>query len=213
MSLAFGLARQAVEIMADKNHEALYKAFTDAVKPKDVINAINNNDFDLKKISIANIDLDSINIYNNYISQPSNTNFNLNGTIDVENSQKQIFENNFNIYILQNIYDNYAILNNIISSSFKNPTDFVSTQNPVNLFYQVGLTNNSTNGLLLDGLGSSTFTNTNSSGVSIMISFLKSLSSYNGEYIESKKSLQKNKKVLIYINFIDIFYKNNELLK
>jgi hypothetical protein len=42
---------------------------------------------------------------------------------------------------------------------------------------------------------------------------VKSLSSYNGEYIESKKSLQKNKKVLIYINFIDIFYKNNELLK
>jgi hypothetical protein len=143
------------------------------------INEANNNDFDLKKISIANIDLDSMNIYNNYISQSSNINFNLNGTIDVENSQKQLFQNNFNIYILQNIYDNYAILNNIISTAFKNPTDFSSIQNPVNLFYQVDLTNNSTNGLLLNGLGSSTFTNTNSNGVSIMISFLQSILNIN----------------------------------
>jgi hypothetical protein len=120
-----------------------------------------------------------MNIYKNYISYPANTNFNLNGTIDVENSQKTLYETNFNIYILQNIYDNYAIINNIISTAFKNPTDYTTIQNPINLYYQVGMIQNSTNGLLLTGLGTSTFTETNSNGVSIMISFLQSILNVN----------------------------------
>ena len=143
------------------------------------INQANNNDFDLKKISIANIDLDSINIYNYYINQSSNVNFNLNGTIDVENSQKELFETNFNKFIVQNIYDNYAILNNIISSAFKNPTDYTSILEPINLYFQVGLVQNANNNLNLSGIGTSTFTNINNNGELIMVAFLQSILNVN----------------------------------
>lgn len=47
LSLAFGLARLSVQLMADTNWEANYKAFTSAVKEKDIHTAINENDFDL----------------------------------------------------------------------------------------------------------------------------------------------------------------------
>lgn len=47
LSLAFGLARLAVEINADDNHKTLYEEFTSRVKEKNIRDAINNNDFDL----------------------------------------------------------------------------------------------------------------------------------------------------------------------
>lgn len=50
MSLVFGLARLSVQLMScssTKDVEDNYKAFTKAVKRKDIKEAINNNDFDL----------------------------------------------------------------------------------------------------------------------------------------------------------------------
>lgn len=47
MSIVFGLARLAVQLSYHNNREQYYKAITGAVKEKDIINAINNNDFDL----------------------------------------------------------------------------------------------------------------------------------------------------------------------
>lgn len=48
MSLMFGLARLAVELMADpKNSEEFYSAFTSSVTTKNIHDAINNNDLDL----------------------------------------------------------------------------------------------------------------------------------------------------------------------
>lgn len=46
MSFAFGMARLAVQVMADSNHEALYKEFMSKVKMRNVHAAINHNDFD-----------------------------------------------------------------------------------------------------------------------------------------------------------------------
>lgn len=46
MSLAFGLARQCVCILAEEK-ENYYKEFISRIKPKDIVNAINENDFDL----------------------------------------------------------------------------------------------------------------------------------------------------------------------
>lgn len=56
MSFAFGLARQAVELMVSKNREDYYAAFTDAVKPKNIVAAINNNDFDLAMANFKDIE-------------------------------------------------------------------------------------------------------------------------------------------------------------
>lgn len=48
MSFAFGLARLAVQLIADVNNSAAYyDAFMSKVKTKDIHDAINNNDFDL----------------------------------------------------------------------------------------------------------------------------------------------------------------------
>lgn len=48
MSLAFGMARLAVELISDeKNSAKYYKAFSKAVNMKDIERAINDNDFDL----------------------------------------------------------------------------------------------------------------------------------------------------------------------
>lgn len=47
MSMAFGLARLAVQLMADNRREDFYEMFTSEVRLKDVHTAINNNDFDL----------------------------------------------------------------------------------------------------------------------------------------------------------------------
>ncbi len=46
MSFAFGMARLAVQLMADGEHDMYYNEFTSKVKSKDVHDAINNNDFD-----------------------------------------------------------------------------------------------------------------------------------------------------------------------
>lgn len=47
MSLAFGMARLAVQLIADAKREEYFEAFTSAVKPKKIHDAITNNDFDL----------------------------------------------------------------------------------------------------------------------------------------------------------------------
>ena len=47
MSFAFGMARFAVEVMADTNADEFFDAFTSKVKKRNVHNAINNNDFEL----------------------------------------------------------------------------------------------------------------------------------------------------------------------
>lgn len=48
MSLAFGMARLAVQLSADPgNSDKFFKAFTSRVKSKNIHDAINNNDFDL----------------------------------------------------------------------------------------------------------------------------------------------------------------------
>jgi hypothetical protein len=48
MSFAFGMARLAVQLMADnKNHDLFYKEFTSKVKQENIHQAINNNDFNL----------------------------------------------------------------------------------------------------------------------------------------------------------------------
>jgi hypothetical protein len=48
MSLVFGLGRLAVQLVGDNvNSDKFFKEFTSKVKPKDIRNAINNNDFDL----------------------------------------------------------------------------------------------------------------------------------------------------------------------
>lgn len=47
MSLAFGLARLAVQLQADANHETYYKEFTSVVKPRNILKAIQKNDFDI----------------------------------------------------------------------------------------------------------------------------------------------------------------------
>lgn len=51
LSLAFGLARLAVHLMADRNKELYYAAFTQAVSMPDIVKAINENDF---KLAIKN---------------------------------------------------------------------------------------------------------------------------------------------------------------
>lgn len=47
MSLAFGMARLAIQLMADAKYEQYYKAFTAVVSKQDIVDAINNNDAEL----------------------------------------------------------------------------------------------------------------------------------------------------------------------
>lgn len=48
MSFSFGMARLAVQLVADERHsDEFYEAFTSSVKAKKIRDAINNNDFDL----------------------------------------------------------------------------------------------------------------------------------------------------------------------
>lgn len=57
MSFAFGMARLAVQLIADpKEHDNYFKAFTSKVKPKKIKDAINNNDFDLAMENYLNIE-------------------------------------------------------------------------------------------------------------------------------------------------------------
>lgn len=56
MSMAFGMARLAVQIVADPNHEMLINEFTNKVKAKNVRDAINNNDFDLAMDNFSKIE-------------------------------------------------------------------------------------------------------------------------------------------------------------
>lgn len=56
MSMAFGLVRFAVQIMASSHKEALYKAFTSKVKAGNVKRAINYNDFDLAMENFKSIE-------------------------------------------------------------------------------------------------------------------------------------------------------------
>lgn len=55
MSMAFGLARLAVQLMADTNHKEYYKAFTNKVKLTAVHAAINQNDFDIAMANFNDI--------------------------------------------------------------------------------------------------------------------------------------------------------------
>ena len=137
------------------------------------INNQNSNDNDIKKITLANIASDSINIYNNYISSSTNTNFNLDGTITTENSQKSAFISNFTSYIINNLNDDYAILYNIVSSICKQPIEFIDTYPyATNLNYKVSTNYDGVGGITLSGIGQSTFTTQDTGGNSIMVKFL-----------------------------------------
>lgn len=133
----------------------------------------NSNDYDIKKITTANIASDSINIYNNYISSTNNTNFYLDGTITTENSQKTTYISNFTKYIINNLNDDYAILYNIAFSIFKQPIQFVNTYSYAsNLNYKVTTVYDGVGGITLSGIGQSTFTNQDTAGNSVMVKFL-----------------------------------------
>lgn len=56
MSMAFGMARLAVSLMADKEHKEYFEAFTSKAKKVKVYKAINNNDFDLAMENFMNIE-------------------------------------------------------------------------------------------------------------------------------------------------------------
>ena len=143
-------------------------------------NTVNSDDYDIKKISVNNINSDSITIYQNYISQTDNINFNLDGTINTENQQRTNFKTNFTNYIITNLKDNYAILYNIIASVFKQPYDYQNINtNAKNLYFKVVLTNDGIGGLSLSGIGQSTFTEQDSYGNSIMIKFLSDVLTKN----------------------------------
>ena len=143
-------------------------------------NTTNSDDYDIKKIDISDINLDSINLYTNYISSTSNINFNLNGNIVVETSQKNTFKTNFNSYILQNISDNYSILYNILSTIFYNPSKFTDVYTYAkNLYFQVLLTNDGFGGFSLSGIGSSTFSEQDSTGNNIMSQYLQKILNQN----------------------------------
>lgn len=47
MSFAFGMARLAVQLMADTKNETYFKAFTGAIETKNIYTAINENDYDM----------------------------------------------------------------------------------------------------------------------------------------------------------------------
>ena len=141
------------------------------------------DDFNLKKIDVLQIDIDTYNLYKYYISTPSNINFNLDGTIITETNQKVLFQTNFSNYILTNTNDNYAIIYNILSTMFKNPIQFISTQTYAkNLYYKVLLNNDGTAGYSMSGFGISTFTEQDQFGNSIMIKYLTSVlkNNFNG---------------------------------
>jgi len=140
----------------------------------------NSNEYDIKKIIQKTVSSDSINLYNNYISDSTNTNFNLDNTLTTEISQKELFSSNFSNYIIQNIKDNYAIIYNIISTIFQQPSSFVNKYNyATNLYFRVSLTNNGIGGLSLINIGKSTFTEQDNNGNSIMVKFLNALLNTN----------------------------------
>jgi hypothetical protein len=138
------------------------------------------DDFNLKKIDVSLIDIDSYNLYKNYISIPNNINFNLDGSITTENNQKILFQTNVSNYILTNTYDNYAVIYNILKTMFKNPYEFLSTQSYAkNLYYKVLLNNDGASGYSMSGFGLSTFTEQDQFGNSIMIKYLTSVLKIN----------------------------------
>jgi len=139
-------------------------------------NNINSDAFDLKKINMANVDIDSYNLYNNFISIPDNVNFNLDGTIETETAQKTLFKNKFSTYISNNLNNDYSIIYNILKSMFKNPIQFISSQTYVkNLYFKVILNNDGINGFSISSLGTSTFAEQDAFGNSIMIKYLTSI--------------------------------------
>jgi len=56
LSMAFGLARLAVQLIADKNYVVLYNEFISASNLANVHKAINNNDFDLAMENFKNVE-------------------------------------------------------------------------------------------------------------------------------------------------------------
>jgi len=143
-------------------------------------NTNNSNEYDIKKVTQATVNSDSINLYNDYISNSLNVNFNLDNTLSTETTQKQLFVSNFTSYIIQNIKDNYAIIYNIISTIFQQPSNFVTKYSyATNLYFQVSLTDNGVGGLSLINIGTSTFTKQDNNGNSIMIKFLNALLNTN----------------------------------
>ena len=87
---------------------------------------------DIKNVTQISIDLDSFNLYKHYISNSNNTNFYLDGTTNQELIEKNNFKTNFTNYIIKNLIDNYSILYNIISNNFKQSTDNLFFQMPLN---------------------------------------------------------------------------------
>ena len=165
-------------------------------------NTINSDDNDVKKVDISNVNLDSINLYQNYILSSSNTNFNLNNTITTELSQKSLFKTNVNSYILQNVSDNYAILYNILLTQFKQPSNFVSKyEYAKNLYYQTLLTNDAKGGLTLSGIGTSTFTEQDFLGNNIMTSYLQKVLNTNFENL----TITNNNYLSIIIDLINTY--------
>jgi len=165
-------------------------------------NTINSDDNDVKKVDISNVNLDSINLYQNYILSSSNTDFNLNNTITTELSQKSLFKTNVNSYILQNVSDNYAILYNILLTQFKQPSNFVSKyEYAKNLYYQTLLTNDGKGGLTLSGIGTSTFTEQDFFGDNIMSTYLQKVLNTNFQNL----TITNNNYLSIIIDLINIY--------
>jgi hypothetical protein len=166
---------------------------------------INNDLFDIKKITTNSIDIDTINLYKYYITIPANVNFYLDNTLETELNQKNTFINNFTTYLINNVYDNYSILYNIFVNNFKQPYTYRSTiPYATNLFFFNTFTNDGTGILSLSTLGSSTFAIQDSTGVSIMYKF------FNAIYQKSLKNLQIiNNYYLQYINATVINYGGN----
>ena len=129
-----------------------------------------SNSLNLQEIEVSNINIDVYNLYQNYLNIPSNVNFNLDGTLETEESQKAQYITNFSNYILDNINNNFDILYNIFNTLFKNPSDYISSA--TNLYYDVSLLYNSTIGYTMSGLGISTFTEQDTTGNSLMIKYL-----------------------------------------
>ena len=165
-------------------------------------NTINSDDNDVKKVDISNVNLDSINLYQNYILSSSNTNFNLNNTITTELLQKSLFKTNVNSYILQNVSDNYAILYNILLTQFKQPSNFVSKyEYAKNLYYQTLLTNDAKGGLTLSGIGTSTFTEQDFFGNNIMSEYLQKVLNTNFQNL----TITNNNYLSIIIDLINTY--------
>ena len=73
MSMAFSLARLAVQLMASKDKELYYKVFMSKVNMKDVHSAINNNDFDLALSNFKKIEQLIIEVSSDYDRHPINS--------------------------------------------------------------------------------------------------------------------------------------------